>query len=209
MAIIFLNMLKPLKIKVLNLIKSKLMFLTKQTQLFFIAGLILLLFSSVNSYSYASERNLEYKVKAAYLYNFTKFINWPDDVLPGSNEKPLNICILGRDPFGHAIDLLSNKTAQGHNVFVKYIKKVNTRFQCHVVFISKSEEARIEEILNGLSNRKVLTVSDIDKFAVKGGAISLNVFNGKVSFNINLQATKNADLRVSAKLLELAKMVIE
>jgi len=202
-------MSKQIKIRTICLVKSINLLLTKLTQLFFIAGLILFLISPVNSYSYASEKNLEYKVKAAYLYNFTKFVNWPDDVLPDNNEKTLNICILGQDPFGHAIDLLSNKTAQGHNVSVEYIKKVNPGLQCHVVFISKSKEKNIKQILNSLSDKKVLTVSDIDRFAIKGGGISLNILKGKVSFNINLQATKNADLQVSAKLLELAKMVIE
>jgi YfiR/HmsC-like len=194
------------KINELMKIKSMMKLLTELTQLFFTASMILLL-SPFNSY--ANEKNLEYKVKAAYLYNFTKFVHWPDNALPATNEKPLNICILGQDPFGHAIDLLFNKKAQGHSVAVEYIDKANTNIKCHVVFIAKSNEKNIDKILKVYSNENILTVSDIEKFAVKGGCISLNVLKGKVRFNVNLQATHNANLKVSAKLLELAKMVIE
>ena len=197
------------KINTSSKIKSKLRLLIKLTQLFFTASLALLLLSPVNSYTYANEKNLEYKVKAAYLYNFTKFVNWPDSVLPASIDKPLNICILGQDPFGHAIDLLFNKKAQGHNVSIEYIDEFDANLQCHVVFITREKEASIDRILSQLSSKNILTVSDIDKFAVKGGCISLNILKGKVRFNVNLQATHNANLKVSAKLLELAKMVIE
>jgi len=184
------------------------MLLIKLTQLLFIAGSILV-FSSLNAYSSANEKNLEYKVKAAYLYNFTKFVKWPDEVLSHTQKKTLNICILGQDPFGRAIDLLLNKTAQGHNVAIEYIEKINSNTQCHVVFIARSKENKIEQILSELSEKKILTVSDIDQFAIKGGCISLHVFKGKVRFNVNKKAAENADLKVSAKLLELAKVVFE
>ena len=189
-------------------INSSFTLLIKLTQLLFIAGSILI-FSSLNAYSSANEKNLEYKVKAAYLYNFTKFVKWPDDVLSNTQKKTLNICILGKDPFGHAIDLLLNKTAQGHSVAIEYIKEVNPTTQCHVVFITRSKSNKIEQILSQLSEKNVLTVSDIDQFAIKGGCISLQVFKGKVRFNVNKKAADNADLKISAKLLELAKAVFE
>ena len=189
-------------------INSSFTLLIKLTQLLFIAGSILI-FSSLNAYSSANEKNLEYKVKAAYLYNFTKFVKWPDDVLSNTQKKTLNICILGKDPFGHAIDLLLNKTAQGRSVAIEYIKEVNPNTQCHVVFITRSKSNKIEQILSQLSEKNVLTVSDIDQFAIKGGCISLHVFKGKVRFNVNKKAADNADLKISAKLLELAKAVFE
>ena len=159
--------------------------------------------------SSATEKNLEYKVKAAYLYNFTKFITWPDKVLSVSSKENLNVCILGKDPFGEAIALLSNKLAKGHTVIVKYIDKLKTDTQCHIAYVSRSKEKNIISIIKKLSNKNILSVSDIDGFAVKGGCISLVVLNGKVRFNVNLQATYNADLKLSAKLLEMAKLVIE
>ena len=172
--------------------------------------LIFLLFFFISPLtSSATEKNLEYKVKAAYLYNFTKFITWPDKVLSVSSKENLNVCILGKDPFGEAIALLSNKLAKGHTVIVKYIDKLKTDTQCHIAYVSRSKEKNIISIIKKLSNKNILSVSDIDGFAVKGGCISLVVLNGKVRFNVNLQATYNADLKLSAKLLEMAKLVIE
>ena len=178
--------------------KSKFLLLLKTKKICFNFVWLLLFLSPFNSYSFADDKNLEYKVKAAYLYNFTKFINWPSEILSSNKDDTLNICILGEDPFGPSIDLLINKTAQGHNVAVKYIDNVNTGQQCHVIFITKSKENEISKILD-----------DIDSFTSKGGCISLDVLKGKVRFNINLLSAQNANLKISAKLLELAKTVIE
>jgi hypothetical protein len=176
----------------------------KYSIIFLLYLLVLPIVSNANT-----EKNLEYKVKAAYLYNFTKFITWPEKTFSSSGDGNLNICVLGKDPFGHAIDLLSNKVAKGHAVIIEYIDDIKSAAQCHVIFISKSEEKNINSIIEDLSTKNILTVSDIDGFAVKGGCISLGVLRGKVRFNVNLQATYSADLKISAKLLELAKVVIE
>jgi len=202
-------MSERLKITATKKAKSNRMLFIKVKKIFFNLALLLLFLSPFNSYSLANEKNLEYKVKAAYLYNFTKFIHWPSDILSSKKDDTLNICILGQDPFGHAIDLLINKTVQGYNVSVKYIDNVNTGQQCHVTFISKSKEKDVIHILDVLSKEKTLTVSDIESFTSKGGCISLDVLKGKVRFNVNLQAAQNANLKISAKLLELAKRVIE
>jgi hypothetical protein len=175
--------------------------------LIFIASLFLL--SSINAYSFANKNNIEYKVKAAYLYNFTKFITWPSDILSATDKTSLNICILGQDPFAQAINSLMGKTVQGYKVRVEYIDNIKNRLQCQVIFIARSKQNKIKEILEELSTEKILTVSDIEGFAMLGGCISLNVLRGKVRFYVNLQATKKANLEVSAKLLELAERVIE
>ncbi len=189
-------------------------FKTKFSLCFFIMRKYFVIFLLLlPAYSFAShpgsEKNLEYKVKAAYLYNFTKFITWPDNALSVLNKENLNICILGKDPFGRKIDLLSNKVAKGHIVIIKYMDQFKTDKKCHVVYISKSKEKNVISIIEELSRKNILTVSDIDGFAFKGGCISLGVFRGKVRFNVNLKATYNADLKVSAKLLELARVVVE
>ncbi len=154
-------------------------------------------------------KKLEYKVKAAYLYNFTKFVKWPDEAFGSSPDSPLNICILGKDPFGNAIDLLANKTAKGRKVSVTYLDSIETNETCHVMFVSKSMQKDVELVIEKFAEKNVLTVSDIDGFAVKGGCIRLHVIKGKVRFNINVGAANQANLKVSAKLLELAKVVIE
>ena len=192
-----------------NNIKNNLILFIKAKNFFLNLLLLSLSLSPFDSYSFADEKNLEYKVKAAYLYNFTKFIHWPSESLSSNKDDMLNICILGQNPFGHAIDLLADKTAQGHKVDIKHIENTNIISQCHVVFISKSKENDISQILNVLSKEKILTVSDIDSFISRGGCISLDVLKGKVRFNVNLQAANNAHLKISAKLLELANMVIE
>lgn len=179
----------------------------KNVRVFLMTFFTLLLLSPLSSY--ANDTKLEYKVKAAYLYNFTKFINWPDDVFPVHEAHPFKICILGDNPFGHSLDLISNKTAQGHNVKVEYLETINTQSECHVIFISKSREKEIQKIFEVLTSKNILTVSDINDFTTKGGGISLDIVNGKVQFNVNLQATNKAGLKVSAKLLELAKSVIK
>lgn len=159
----------------------------------------------------AAERDnsIEYKVKAAYLYNFTKFVTWPEQAFNFLPETPLNICILGDDPFGHSIDLLNNKTARGREVVVTYLQQFDESSVCHVMFISRSEKDRAEEIIASIGDRPVLTVSDIDGFAMKGGCIRLDIVEGKVRFNINIRAARSAHLQMSAKLLELARVVIE
>lgn len=159
----------------------------------------------------AAERDnsIEYKVKAAYLYNFTKFVTWPEQAFNFLPETPLNICILGEDPFGHSIDLLNNKTARGREVVVTYLQQFDESSVCHVMFISRSEKDRAEEIIASIGDRPVLTVSDIDGFAMKGGCIRLDIVEGKVRFNINIRAARSAHLQMSAKLLELARVVIE
>lgn len=202
-------MLELLKVILLSIKNTPILFFEWKKP-FFIATLCTLLFFSFTSYSFSDEKKLEYEVKAAYLYNFTKFIRWPDDVLTDSVDESLNICILGRDSFGRAINILSNKKAQGHNIDVVYIKEINSKasLQCHIIFIAKPKVKELTHILSRLSNSKILTVSDIDGFAESGGGIALNIIKGKVRFTVNLKATKNADLKVSAKLLELATMVI-
>lgn len=155
------------------------------------------------------QQNLEYKVKAAYLYNFTKFVTWPDQAFDSAPDAPLSICILGEDPFGHSIDLLANKTARGRNVALNYLQDIRQADACHVLYISRSEKNSLDGILQYLGDRPVLTVSDIDGFAVKGGCIRLDIIDGKVRFNINIQAARRAQLQMSAKLLELARVVIE
>lgn len=188
-------------------LKSRFISLMKNVHLFTMTFFMLLLLFPVNSY--AKDTKLEYQVKAAYLYNFTKFIKWPDDVLPDHPSHPFKICIVGNNPFAHSLDSIANKTTQGHNVKIEYLKTINTQLQCHVVFISQSRENDLHKILNHLASRNILTVSDISEFTTKGGGIALHVVKGKVQFDVNLQATDKAGLKLSAKLLELAKRVIK
>lgn len=175
----------------------------------FVVCACLLLLSITSTHAESQDRILEYKVKAAYLYNFTKFIKWPENALDPEGRQAMRICILGVDPFGHSVDLLTNKTVQGHPVEIVYIQEPDPEQDCHVLFISRSKAKRVKQILDAVSGKSILTVSDIEGFSQKGGCITLTVIDGKVRFNVNISSTRRANLDMSAKLLELARTVIE
>jgi hypothetical protein len=156
----------------------------------------------------ASEGALgEYEVKAAFLYNFGKFVEWPRDSSQ-AREPVFVIGVLGTDPFGGVLDRIS----RGGIIHGKpvTIRRFNTRRdlnQCHVLFISRSETSSLPEILNTLGKDPVLTVGDSEGFVRSGGAIGLFLEGNKVRFAINLKATERAGLTVSSKLLRLASSV--
>lgn len=149
----------------------------------------------------------EYQLKAVFLYNFAKFIDWP----PGSfatPQSPFLICILGVDPFGSAIDdTLRGKTVGDHPVMVQRAKEPADVRRCHIVFISASEKHRLPEILTALQGANTLIVGDSDRFTDSGGTIQLMLEQNHVRFSINTDAAESAGLRISSKLLALSKIV--
>ena len=150
----------------------------------------------------------EYHVKAAYLLNFARFIEWPADALPHSS--PLNIVIVGDDPFGGALEaVLRTKSANGHRIHVRRLRWNDNLTPYQIVFISASEEAHLPEILGYLGDRSVLTVSDIDRFALRGGVIEFHMVGNRVRFDINRSPANAAQLKISSKLLSVARTVHE
>jgi len=151
--------------------------------------------------------SLEYKVKAAFLYNFAKFTDWP-----GSGDDPgdgmLDICVLGRDPFGTALDALAGRRVGPRLVQVHRIEEQAGYGHCEVVFISRSEQGRLAAYLVAYRNRPVLTVSDIESFARQGGMIELVIVSGRIRFKINLDAARRQGIRLDATLLNLALEVL-
>jgi hypothetical protein len=150
----------------------------------------------------------EYQVKAAFLYNFTKFVEWPDKAFSNSTT-PLNICILGRNPFENSIDIISDKSVQERITTVKMNPDSIQLNQCHILFISESENNRMAAILNRLDHSSVLTVADTEGFTSAGGMINLIMRDKKVCFEINLKAARKAGLKISSQLLSLAVRVQE
>ena len=151
----------------------------------------------------------EYKVKAAFLYKFTKFIEWPDKAFEDANS-PFTLCVVGEDPFGGALDPLQGKTAQGREILIlktKYLEELTT--SCQVVFVSVSERKRIDAIVEVFRLHPALTVSDIKNFARQGGIMNFVKKNKKIRFVINVGAGKRAGLKISAQLLELATVVTD
>lgn len=149
----------------------------------------------------------EYQLKAAFLYNFAKFVDWPPHSF-ASAQSAFVICILGADPFGSAIDdTLRGKTVGDHAVLVQRDKEPVELRHCQIAFISSSEKRRLPEILAALQGANTLIVGDSDHFADSGGMIQLMLEQNHVRFAINTDAAESAGLRISSKLLAMAKLV--
>ena len=150
----------------------------------------------------------EYQVKAAYLLNFARFVEWPAAVLPAS--APLDIGIVGDDPFGVALEeVLRGKSANGHPIRLRHLHWNDVLTSCQIIFVSTSEEGHLPQILRYLGQDSVLTVSDIDRFSLRGGAIEFRMVGNRVRFDINRQPAIAARLSISSKLLGVARAIHE
>jgi len=149
----------------------------------------------------------EYQVKAAFLYNFGRFVEWPPQPRPPS---AFTICVLGQDPFGPVLDeLIKGKTIQDLKVVVRRLERVEDAGDCRILFISSSEDVRLAHILATLHGRSVLTVGEAERFAHRGGMINFRLEGAKVRFEINPDAAGQAGLTISSQLLKLARIVHE
>lgn len=143
----------------------------------------------------------EYEVKAAYLYDFGKFVAWPKPAAVGD----FNICVLGADPFGASFDAtIAGETINGKKVVVNRIAKPQDAVNCRILFISASEESQLKEILAVLDRTSVLTVSDISQFTRRGGMIQFVIDAQRVRFEVNVTRAERAGLILSSQLLKVA-----
>jgi YfiR/HmsC-like len=149
----------------------------------------------------------EYQVKAAYLFNFLKFVEWPEDAFPDSLA-PIVIGVVGDDPFGSTLpQVITGKTVQGRDLVVHTFRTGENLRSAQILFISASEKKRVPSILSSLRGSSVLTVADLEGFLEEGGMIQFVNENDRIRFAINLTATSQAKLKLSSKLLSLAKTV--
>ena len=156
---------------------------------------------------HAQEAPTEYQVKAAYLYNFLKFVEWPGDPLANTQGQWV-IGIVGDNPFADQLtQVIAGKTVQGHELQIKRFQPGEDLRVCHVLFISASEKKRLPTMLAALSGSSVLTVADMDHFIESGGMIQFVMEEKRVRFGIDVGAASRARLKVSAKLLSLARTV--
>ena len=155
----------------------------------------------------AQESPSEYQVKAAYLFNFLKFVEWPDDAFANSLS-PIVIGVVGDDPFGGALpQVVTGKTVQGRELTIHKYHTGEDMRGAHILFISSSEKKSLLTILSSLHGSTVLTVADLEGFIDEGGMIQFVNENDRVRFAINVEATSRARLKMSSKLLSLAKVV--
>jgi len=149
----------------------------------------------------------EYELKAAFLFNFAKFIEWP----PGAfldPKSPMILCTFNDDAFGVVLDeIVRAKTINGRAIVVRQMKKAEALTACQVVFVGAAENKRLSELLEGLKGSTTLFVSDIPGSAERGGGIEFYLEDNKMRFSINVDAVQRAHLAISSKLLTLAKIV--
>ena len=149
---------------------------------------------------------VEDEVKAAYLVNFIKFVEWPDSAFQ-SPEGPLVLCVVGNDPIGVALEKFHGKTVSGKVLDVRKVSDLASMGHCHILFIGESEKGKVDNVLGIMKTHPVLTVSDIDGFARMGGAIGFFREKNNIRFEINDESVGNAGLTLNAKLLYLGKIV--
>jgi hypothetical protein len=150
----------------------------------------------------------EYQVKAAFLYNFAKFVEWPAGSF-ADGATPLRICILGQDPFGQELRNVANdKMVNGHKLVVDQVADLAAARSCHILFIASSKKADMKQILESLRAADVLTVGDTKGFAKMGGMINFVLEDDRVRFEVNKTAAGKTGLKISSKLLSIAVLVI-
>ena len=152
----------------------------------------------------------EYLIKAGFIYNFAKFVEWPATAFTEA-ESPIVIGVIGVDPFGSLIDRIVEDKKIGSHGFVvkrfKWGKDLKELKDCKILFISPSERAHIDEILQLVKGLPILTVGETPGFAERGGMIRFTLEDNRVRFEVNVEAARQADLNISSRLLTLAKII--
>ena len=148
----------------------------------------------------------EYEIKAAFLYQFANYTEWPPDAFADKNA-PFIFGILGENPISDILNGLTNKFVGGRAILVKKCSRWDEARDCHLLFIGSSEKNNLTAILGSLKTRSILTVADTDSFLDSGGIIHLITANNRVGFEINLAAAEEAKLKISPEVLRLAKKI--
>jgi hypothetical protein len=151
----------------------------------------------------------EYEVKAAFLLNFARLVEWPRGAFEGEHT-PLVLGVLGNDPFEGALGaVVEGRTAGTRPIEIRALSSLDEVGRCHIVFVTNPEPAPVPRILVAAEGSSVLLVGDTEEFAREGGAISFYREDGKVRFAINRRAAELAGLKISSRMLKLAKLVPE
>jgi len=144
----------------------------------------------------------EYSLKAAFIYNLINFTEWPPK-LPGNST----ICVIGKDPFGPAMDALQGKLIRGLPVTVRRLQMTESTHSCRVLFIGETGPEELRRLLDSLQGRPILTVADGEEPVHQGVMVGLLIENNRLTYEFNTDATKRAGLVISSKLLRLAREV--
>jgi len=154
-----------------------------------------------------SQPTTDVQLKAAFVYNFIKFVEWPADTFPNTNS-PITIGVLGDDSFANTLSAtVKDKTVGGRKIAIKQSMKARDIEGCQLVYIGSNNESHLSKTIEDIGNHHTLTVSDIEGFARRGGIIGFTDENDKLAIEINLRKAKESDLKISSKLLKLAHII--
>jgi hypothetical protein len=149
----------------------------------------------------------EYRVKAVFLFNFSRFVEWPDSAF-AAPDAPFVIGVFGQDPFGPELDeVASGETVNGRQLLIRRIQDVEGAGDCQILFIPAREQNKLDAILTALDRRSTLTVSDLDGAASRGAMIRLVTDRNRVRLRVNVDSARAAGLSISSKLLRSAEIV--
>jgi len=149
----------------------------------------------------------EYQVKAVFLYNFSRFVEWPASAFAGP-DAPFVVGVFGHDPFGADLDeIVRGETAAGRPLIVRRVRTAAEAAACQILFIHQSEDKHIAEVVDALDHRSTLTVSDVDGTSQQGVMIRLVTEKGRVRLRVNVESARAAQLTISSNLLRSAEIV--
>lgn len=154
----------------------------------------------------ATEPTGEYLLKSAFLYNFAKFVEWPDSAFAASST-PLIICVLGNDPFGSSLDAIAAKTIKGRPLAIKRLRSVDGIRDCQMLYVSPNQLTQTAEIVRTLQKAPVLTVCDVEACAEEGVMLNMRMVENRVQLDMNLDAVQRTPLKVSSQLIKLTRIV--
>jgi hypothetical protein len=147
------------------------------------------------------------QVKAAYIFNFAKFIEWPPQVFSASGA-PMTFCVLGRSPVVDELDSsMGGKSINGHTIMVKHLHAPDEIKDCHLIFLAASAGKQQQKLIQAAKGSAVLLVAETPGFARSGGTINFITESGRLLFEVNINAAESAHLKISSKLLALARIV--
>jgi hypothetical protein len=149
----------------------------------------------------------EYDLKAAFLFNFAQFVEWPQEAFPDA-ATPITIGILGEDPFGKSLDeMVDNEVIRKHKLVVRRYRDVKEASGCHILFIGSASKTDVDRILSRLEGKSILTVGETEEFTARSGIIRFVMVDKRVRVKINVEAARAAGLTISSKLLRQAEIV--
>jgi hypothetical protein len=146
----------------------------------------------------------EYQVKAFFLSNFTRYVEWPSQKFKSPND-PIVICIFGQNRFGSALERATHgNVVEGRPLVIRQLGEIHGQCDCHIVFVNASDRKRFRSAGEAIRGSGVLTVGETEGFNSDGGVINFRLEDGKVRFDINVEAAGQEQLHISSKLLNLA-----